>query len=128
MSLAVTSLTSRCLYSFQFYIQNYGSVDSFEPAKDILEKDRNVPDSTIVLEIDHTMKKYTDNILEVLEGISARLTQLESRTHHLENSVDDLKVSVGNNQGNADGKMRQLENILRDVCCHFTLFFLVNLF
>lgn len=96
-------------------IRNYGSVDSFEPAKDILERDRNVPDATIVSEIDHTMKKYADNILQVLEGISARLTQLESRTHHLENSVDDLKVSVGNNQGNADGKMRQLENILRDV-------------
>ncbi|PRQ30924.1 hypothetical protein RchiOBHm_Chr5g0029881 [Rosa chinensis] len=61
------------------------------------------------------MKKYADNLLQVMEGISARLTQLESRTRHLENSVDDLKVSVGNNHGNADGKMRQMENILRDV-------------
>ncbi|XP_024181595.1 vacuolar protein sorting-associated protein 27 isoform X2 [Rosa chinensis] len=96
-------------------IRNYGSVDSFERAKDVVEKDRHVPDATIISEIDHTMKKYADNLLQVMEGISARLTQLESRTRHLENSVDDLKVSVGNNHGNADGKMRQMENILRDV-------------
>ncbi|KAL6193320.1 hypothetical protein ACLB2K_034404 [Fragaria x ananassa] len=96
-------------------VRNYGSVDSLEPAKDIVEKDRNAPDATVISEIDQTMKKYADNLLQVMEGISARLTQLESRTCHLENSVDDLKVSVGNNHGNADGKMRQLENILRDV-------------
>lgn len=95
-------------------------MDSLEPAKDIVEKDRNAPDATVISEIDQTMKKYADNLLQVMEGISARLTQLESRTCHLENSVDDLKVSVGNNHGNADGKMRQLENILRDVCCYFT--------
>lgn len=96
-------------------------MDSLEPAKNIVEKDRNAPDATVISEIDQTMKKYADNLLQVMEGISARLTQLESRTCHLENSVDDLKVSVGNNHGNADGKMRQLENILRDVCCYFTL-------
>ncbi|XP_062011106.1 uncharacterized protein LOC133727528 isoform X2 [Rosa rugosa] len=96
-------------------IRNYGSVDSFKRSKDVVEKDRNVPDATIISEIDHTMKKYADNLLQVMEGISARLTQLESRTRHLENYVDDLKVSVGNNHGNADGKMRQMETILRDV-------------
>ncbi|XP_050381410.1 vacuolar protein-sorting protein bro-1-like [Argentina anserina] len=96
-------------------IRNYGSVDSFQRAKDIVGRDQSAPDATVISEIDHTMKKYADNLLQVMEGISARLTQLESRTCHLENSVDDLKVSVGNNHGNADGKMRQLENILRDV-------------
>ncbi|KAI4350657.1 hypothetical protein L6164_005091 [Bauhinia variegata] len=96
-------------------IRNYGSLDSIEPAKVAVEKDRNAFDATILSEIDQTMKKYTDNLLHVLEGVSARLTQLESRTRQLENSVDDLKVSVGNNHGSADGKMRQLENILREV-------------
>jgi len=61
------------------------------------------------------MKKHMENMLNVLEGVSARLSQLETRTHHLENSVDDLKVSVGNNHGSTDGKLRQLENILREV-------------
>lgn len=96
-------------------IRNYGSLDSIEPAKVILEKDRNVSEATIVAEIDRTMKKHIDGLLHALENVSARLTQLESRTRNLENSVDDLKVSVGNNHGSTDGKMRQLENILREV-------------
>lgn len=96
-------------------IRNYGSLDSIESAKVILEKDRKVYDAAIVSEIDRTMKKHADSLLHALEGVSARLSQLESRTHHIENSIDDLKVSVGNNHGSTDGKMRQLENILRDV-------------
>ncbi|KAM1151430.1 hypothetical protein PS2_033970 [Malus domestica] len=82
-------------------------MDSLEPGKLILEKDHN---AAIVSEIDQTMKKHTDNLLHVLEGVSARLTQLESRTRNLENSVNDLKISVGNNHGNTDGTMRQLED------------------
>ncbi|BBG95992.1 Protein of unknown function D [Prunus dulcis] len=96
-------------------IRNYGSLDSIKPSELILDKDQNVPDATIVSEIDRTMKKHVDSLLHVLEGVSEKLTQLESRTCHLENSVDDLKISVGNNHGNTDGKMRQLENVLRDV-------------
>ncbi|CAN1817962.1 hypothetical protein LINPERHAP1_LOCUS28211, partial [Linum perenne] len=96
-------------------VRNYGSLDSIEPSKDVLEKDRSISDSAILSEIDKTMKRHTDNMLIVLEGVSSRLIQMESRTRHLESSVDDLKVSVGNNHGSADGKMRQLENILREV-------------
>ncbi|KAK6928375.1 UBA-like domain DUF1421, partial [Dillenia turbinata] len=96
-------------------IRSYSSMDSTEPTKVILEKDRQMCDSAVVSEIDRTMKKHADNIMHMLEGVSARLTQLESRTRHLENSVDDLKDSVGNNNGSIDGKMWQLENILREV-------------
>ncbi|XP_027358322.1 bromodomain-containing protein 4 [Abrus precatorius] len=96
-------------------VKNYGSLDSIEPAKVIVEKDRNAFDATMLSEIDRTMKNHMETMLHVLEGVSARLTQLETRTHHLENSVDDLKVSVGNNHGSTDGKLRQLENILQEV-------------
>ncbi|KAG5039240.1 hypothetical protein JHK82_011400 [Glycine max] len=66
--------------------------------------------------IDRTKKKkHKENMLHVLAGASARLTQLETRTHHLENSVENLKVSVGNNHGSTDGKLRQLANILGEV-------------
>ncbi|KAI8541439.1 hypothetical protein RHMOL_Rhmol08G0060700 [Rhododendron molle] len=94
---------------------NYGFLDSIEPANVILEKDRNVNNVEIVSAIDRTMKKHADSILHALEGVSARLSQLESRTHHLENSMDDLKISSGTNHGSTDGQLRQLENILREV-------------
>lgn len=104
-----------CADSIYAFFQNYGSLESMEPAKVIVEKDGSRFDSTLVSEIDHTMKKYTDNLLHALDGVSARISQLETRTRQIENSVDDLKLSVGNNFGGTDGKLRQLENILREV-------------
>ncbi|PSR87560.1 Filament-like plant protein [Actinidia chinensis var. chinensis] len=96
-------------------IRNYSSLDSIEPAKVVLEKDHAVNNAELLSEIDRTMKKHADNLLHALEGLSARISQLESRTRHIENSMDDLKVSVGNNHGSTDGKLRQLENVLREV-------------
>ncbi|KAM3286725.1 hypothetical protein P3S67_025524 [Capsicum chacoense] len=50
-----------------------------------------------------------------MEGVSARLSQLETKSRQIDNSVYELKLSVGNNHGVTDGKLRQLENILREV-------------
>ncbi|XP_078178936.1 basic salivary proline-rich-like protein (DUF1421) [Carex rostrata] len=71
--------------------------------------------SALVADIDRTVKKYVDNLLHALEGVSARLSQLESRTHRMENSMDDLKIVIGNYTGATDGKLRQFENILCEV-------------
>ncbi|KAF8390471.1 hypothetical protein HHK36_024997 [Tetracentron sinense] len=102
--------------------RNYGSLDPYEYAKSTQEKERNAYDAATVSEIEQTMKKHSDTLLHALEGVSARLSQLESRTRHLESTVDDLKVSVGNNHGNTDGKLRQLENILGEpLSCYSTL-------
>jgi hypothetical protein len=77
-----------------------------------------------VAEIDCTVKKYADNLLHALEGVSARLSQLESRTHHMESSMDDLKLVISDYTGAADGKLRQFENILREVCSlHYKYYF-----
>ncbi|KAJ0447268.1 hypothetical protein HanRHA438_Chr17g0809501 [Helianthus annuus] len=98
-----------------FGTRNYRSLDSVEPSKVAVEKDRTVLDAALISEIDRTMKKHADNLLHALEGVSARLSQLETRSRNLENSVDDLRTSVGNNHGNTDGKLRQIENMIRDV-------------
>ncbi|CAL9219257.1 unnamed protein product [Arabidopsis halleri] len=91
-----------------------GSLDSIEPSKLVVsDKGQNV--SILSEIIDRTMRKHTDTLLHVMEGVSARLSQLESRTHNLENLVDDLKVSVDNSLGSSDGKIRQLKNILVEV-------------
>ncbi|KAL0461701.1 UNVERIFIED_CONTAM: hypothetical protein Slati_0057700 [Sesamum latifolium] len=100
-------------------IRNYSSLDADEPAKFILGKSHKPVnaslDVSLVSKIDRTMKKYADNLMHTLDGVSARLSQLETRSRNLENSMDDLKVSIENNQGSTDGKIRQLENILREV-------------
>ncbi|XP_059294182.1 uncharacterized protein LOC132047231 isoform X1 [Lycium ferocissimum] len=96
-------------------IRNYGSLDSTEPTKVIVEKDLSSVYSSLLSEIDHTVKKYTDSLLHAMEGVSARLSQLETRSRQIDNSVDELRLSVGNNHGVTDGKLRQLENILTQV-------------
>lgn len=95
--------------------RNYVSVEPQESSKFMNEKAREVNDAAAITEIDRTVKKYADSLLSALEGVSSRLSQLESRTRHLETSVDDLKLTIGNNAGSTDGKLRQLENVLREV-------------
>ncbi|XP_071702534.1 uncharacterized protein [Rutidosis leptorrhynchoides] len=92
---------------------NFSIDDSLPPFK--LGKDPTVVHAALLSEIDRTMKKHVDNLMHALEGVSARLSQLESRSRNLENAVDDLKMSVGNNYGSTDGKLRQIENIIREV-------------
>ncbi|PIN21824.1 hypothetical protein CDL12_05457 [Handroanthus impetiginosus] len=100
-------------------IRNYSSVDADEPAKFILGKNHkssNVPsDVSLVSEIDRTMKKYMDILMHSVDHMSARLSQLETRSRNLENSIDDLKVSVEKTHGSTDEKMRVLEDILSEV-------------
>jgi hypothetical protein len=79
------------------------------------EEDRSNFSAVTLADIDRTMKKYSDNLLHALEGVSSRLSQMEGRTRQLENSVDELKLTVGNYSGNTDGKLRHLESMLREV-------------
>uniref|UniRef100_J3M4C4 DUF1421 domain-containing protein n=2 Tax=Oryza brachyantha TaxID=4533 RepID=J3M4C4_ORYBR len=79
------------------------------------EDERSNLSAVSIADIDRTMKKYADNLLHALEGVSSRLSQLEGRTHHLENSVGELKLTIGNYNGSTDGKLRQFENTLREV-------------
>ena len=92
-------------------MQNHSSLDTSEPAKVAAENDQSAVDATILLEFDRIMKKHMDSLHPVLEGVLARLARLETRIHHLESSMNDLKVSVGNNHGITDEKSRLLENI-----------------
>ena len=97
-------------------MQYSGVLEPLEIAKVSHEKERDAYDVARVVEIDRAVKKYADNLLHALEGVSSRLSQLESRTCYLGSSVDELKVSVGNNHRSTNGRLRQIENILREVC------------
>ncbi|XP_055826330.1 uncharacterized protein LOC129894693 isoform X2 [Solanum dulcamara] len=94
---------------------NYGSLDSIEPTKFIVEKDLSTIDASLLSEMDYTVKKYADNLLHAIESVSVRLSQLETRSRQIESFVEELKLSVDNIHGNTDGKLRLVENILREV-------------
>uniref|UniRef100_A0A0E0KZ10 DUF1421 domain-containing protein n=1 Tax=Oryza punctata TaxID=4537 RepID=A0A0E0KZ10_ORYPU len=92
-----------------------GMLESHMLKKVSHEEERSNFSAVSITDIDRTMKKYADNLLHALEGVSSRLSQLEGRTHHLENSVGELKLTIGNYNGSTDGKLRQFENTLREV-------------
>lgn len=72
-------------------------------------------DGALISVIDEKMKENSDHFLHVVDALIKRLSQLESRTCNIECYVDDLKVSAEYNHGRTDGKLRQLENTLREV-------------
>lgn len=79
------------------------------------ELDMDSYNSVIVSAVERTMKNYADNILRVLEGMSGRLSKLESVTHNLEHSVASLKISVDEYHDEADGRLRALNNRVVEV-------------
>ncbi|KAF8005918.1 hypothetical protein BT93_K0259 [Corymbia citriodora subsp. variegata] len=78
-------------------------------------KERVSLNETLISLIEHKMKEHNDKVLHAVEGVSARLSQLETRTRQLENAVEDMKESLEYNHGKTDGKLRELENLLREV-------------
>uniref|UniRef100_A0ACD5VP44 Uncharacterized protein n=1 Tax=Avena sativa TaxID=4498 RepID=A0ACD5VP44_AVESA len=101
--------------SSPYNLKSAGILENRTPNNVNHEEDRTNFGTVTIADIDRTMKKYSDNLLHALDSVSSRLSQLEGRTHHLENSVDDFKLTIGNYNGSTDGKLRQLENMLREV-------------
>lgn len=70
---------------------------------------------SLVTKINKIMEENEKSILHAVEVASASVTQLESRTNRLENSMDDLKVYVEFNHGRTSRNLMELESILKKV-------------
>ncbi|OMP09576.1 hypothetical protein COLO4_05339 [Corchorus olitorius] len=55
------------------------------------------------------------NVVHAVGGLSARVSQLDSRTCQVENAVGDLKDSVVFNHGRIEVEIRELGNSLEEV-------------
>ena len=72
-------------------------------------------DGGLISVIDRKMEEYSKNLLHAVEGLSARLCQLETRTRKIEHSVDELKDSSVFNHERTEKKLWELENFLTEV-------------
>ncbi|KAM5571965.1 hypothetical protein ABKV19_012178 [Rosa sericea] len=88
-------------------LENRSSMDQIERAKS--------RDLAMISVIDGKMNQHFGNLMHAVEGLSARVSQLETRLRLVENSVDDLKDCSDVNYGKTDGKLREVEHILRKV-------------
>ncbi|XP_021737013.1 arginine-glutamic acid dipeptide repeats protein-like isoform X1 [Chenopodium quinoa] len=65
--------------------------------------------------VERTMKKYADNLMRFLEGISSRLSQLELYCYNLDKSIGEMRSDLGRDHGEADSKLKFLEKHLQEV-------------
>ncbi|KAL4361990.1 hypothetical protein GQ457_04G005590 [Hibiscus cannabinus] len=65
--------------------------------------------------VEKTMKRYTDNIMRFLEGISSRLSQLELYCYNLDRSIGEMRADLVRGNGDADSKLKSIEKHLQEV-------------
>lgn len=73
----------------------------------------------VIATVEKSMKKYSDNLMRFLEGISSRLSQLELYCYNLDKSIGEMRSELGRDHGEADSKLKSLEKHLQEVSHNF---------
>ncbi|CAI9089405.1 OLC1v1023972C1 [Oldenlandia corymbosa var. corymbosa] len=69
----------------------------------------------VIVTVEKTMKKYADNLMRFLEGISSRLSQLELYCYNLDKTIGEMRADLVRDNGEADTKLKSLEKHLQEV-------------
>lgn len=81
---------------------------SYSPPEESINQD-------VIATVELTMKKYADNLMRFLEGISSRLSQLELYCYNLDKSIGEMRSELARDNGEADSKLKFLEKHLQEV-------------
>ncbi|OIW08368.1 hypothetical protein TanjilG_03044 [Lupinus angustifolius] len=81
---------------------------AYNPPEDSLHQD-------VIATVDKSMKKYADNLMRFLEGISSRLSQLELYCYNLEKSIGEMRSDLNRDHGEQDSKLKSLEKHIQEV-------------
>lgn len=71
----------------------------------------------ILLAVERSMKKHTDNLMRFLEGLSSRLSQLELYCYNLDKSIGEMRSDLTRDHGESEVKLKFLEKHLQEVSC-----------
>ncbi|KAF2544476.1 hypothetical protein F2Q68_00030387 [Brassica cretica] len=80
---------------------------SYSPPEDSLSQDINAT-------LESTMKKYSDNMMRFLEGISSRLSQLELYCYNLDKTIGEMRSDLTRDNDEADVKLRSMDKHLQE--------------
>ncbi|KAJ0251560.1 Formin-like protein [Hirschfeldia incana] len=81
---------------------------SYSPPEDSLSQEINAT-------VEKTMKKYSDNMMRFLEGISSRLSQLELYCYNLDKTIGEMRSDLTRDNEEADVKLRSMDKHLQEV-------------
>ncbi|KZV46368.1 arginine-glutamic acid dipeptide repeats protein [Dorcoceras hygrometricum] len=117
------------LCSYEDYIQDENNVIHAGSSSKDMQKSRtsvfptttcSPPDESsfnqdVTLTVEKTMKKYTDDLMRFLEGISSRLSQLELYCYNLDKSIGEMHCDLVRDQDESDTKLNSLEKHIQEV-------------
>ncbi|XP_076899299.1 uncharacterized protein LOC143553136 isoform X2 [Bidens hawaiensis] len=69
----------------------------------------------IIMAVERSMKKHTDNVMRFLEGLSSRLSQLELYCYNLDKSIGEMRSDLTRDHGESDAKLKFLELHVQEV-------------
>lgn len=69
----------------------------------------------VIVTVERTMKKYADNLMRFLEGISSRLSQLELYCYNLDKTIGEMRSELVADHTEAETKLKSLEKHLQEV-------------
>lgn len=81
---------------------------SFSPPEEYVNQD-------LATTVERTMKKYSDNLMRFLEGISSRISQLELYCYNLDKSVGEMRTELARDNEESDLKLKFIEKHLQEV-------------
>lgn len=88
-----------------------------KPLVNIYEQD-DYSKEELITAVEECMKKYADNLLRFLEGISGRMSQLELYCYKIERSIGEFRSDVMRDQNEAETEFKSLEKHLQEVSLH----------
>ncbi|RID50782.1 hypothetical protein BRARA_H01489 [Brassica rapa] len=65
--------------------------------------------------VERSMKKYSDNMMRFLEGLSSRLSQLELYCYNLDKTIGEMRSDLSRDNEEAHVKLRSLDKHLQEV-------------
>lgn len=69
----------------------------------------------VISTVEKTMKKYADNLMRFLEGISSRLSQLELYCYNLDKTIGEMRSELVRDHGDAESRLKSVEKHLQEV-------------
>ncbi|XP_054812529.1 uncharacterized protein LOC129313446 [Prosopis cineraria] len=81
---------------------------AYSPPEDSLSQD-------VIAMVEKSMKKYADNLMRFLEGISSRLSQLELYCYNLDKSIGEMRSDLNRSNVEAEAKLKSLDKHLQEV-------------
>ncbi|KAJ0813758.1 hypothetical protein HanPSC8_Chr17g0777341 [Helianthus annuus] len=69
----------------------------------------------IIMAVERSMKKHTDNVMRFLEGLSSRLSQLELYCYNLDKSIGEMRSDLTRDHGESEAKLKFLEKHVQEV-------------